>query len=120
MHPHVLVEYDGPRLVLYRWGSIDRIGIPNDPESNPALWYLARTSKFELEALAGGDLPMRDIFSRKNQIRAIEIDATGRALRAWNMVPDDVDQGVLPAIGAPLPAASRTVLSRLLSISEDG
>lgn len=112
--PTVLVEYDGPQLVLYGTEFGDRLGVLADSNSTHERWVLASASKLELEALARGGLPMRDIFSRKEALQVVDFSTPRKADATWRIDSARVPFGVLPAKGAPLPSASRMALLKRL------
>ena len=116
MKAEVLVEYEGPRVVLYRSPKVDRLGIVVEPGIDPEHWILSRVSKMELEALASGSLPVRDIFSQRETLRWLELDARGKPLRARTIRPLEIPSGMLPVKGALLPDTSRPRLIKLLHL----
>lgn len=112
----VLVELDGPQLVLYTSGDRRSVGILADEDEKSIRWLVVETSKLELEALARGDLPMRDVFSRKPVLRALDCDQSGKVTKYWLVPASEVPFGILPRKGAALPSGARTFLQKRLRL----
>jgi hypothetical protein len=119
MKAEVLVEYDGPRVVLFRSPKVDRLGIVVEPGVDPEHWILARVSKMELEELARGALPVRDVFSHRDDLRWLELDGKWKPLRARTIGCAEIPDGILPVRGAPLPDTSRPYLFKLLRLRKE-
>jgi hypothetical protein len=116
MRVDVLVDLEGPQLVLYSKGKQRHIGIFADSDGNAERWLIADTTLLELESLARADLPMRDVFSRKPRLRAVDFDSSRKAIRFWSIATTDVPVGILPVRGAPLPSSARKLLSQKLRL----
>lgn len=119
MRAEVLVEYDGPRVVLYRSKDVDRLGIVIDAGADPETWVLARVSQMELEMLALGSLPVRDVFSHKETLQALQLDVHGKTLATRDIEIGEVPPGALPIRAAPLPETSRPRLLKLLRLKDE-
>jgi len=114
--PEVLVEYDGPQLVLHRANLAIHLGLLADVDERAQRWLLAPMSRLELEALALGGLPMREVFSRKATLEVVDFKGSTALPLSWTIAIDEVPMGVLPARGAPLPSFARSHLRKLLKI----
>jgi len=108
----VLVEYDGPQLILRG----QNLGLLADADRNLERWLLTNVTKLELEALALGALPMRDIFSRKNSITVVDFAGLKSPRHSWTITPEQVPPGILPTPKAALPTSARAFLQKKLKM----
>jgi hypothetical protein len=106
----VLIEYDGPQLVILVDNSSYYLGLAADYNETSERWIHAKVSRLEIEALVRGSIAMRDVFTSKPALAVIDYDEDGNPKRTWGISPADIPAGILPLKGAPLPRAVRAEL----------
>jgi len=112
----VLVEYDGPQLALVEHSMGRSLALFADFLPDRVRWIFSATSILELEALASGGVAMRGVFSRKDNLRIVDLGARNKPLAVWSVEPGDIPQKILPVRGAPLPAFAREPLLKKLKV----
>jgi hypothetical protein len=112
----VLVEYDGPQLILFRAKDGDFLGLAVDSDEKIQRWLLAPASKLELETLALGNLPMCDVFSRKQSLVLVDFGRFTDPKALYPITIAEVPDDILPVSGALLPSYARTHLAKLLKV----
>lgn len=105
----VLVEYNGPQVVLADSPSGKLLGVAADEDEEVVRWIYAPVTGVELRALAAGATTARDVLI-KSHVYVIDTDHEERPVRAWRCDAAALDDGNLPDAGAPLPKASREAL----------
>lgn len=110
----VLVEIDGPQLVLAKGEDGSRsLGLFADShDDGRELWLFSPTTDMEIEALIRGAVSMRDAVE-KPTMALVEYDGD-RPTSVWGLRAQDVPRGVLPVPGADLPVQDRDELLRAL------
>jgi hypothetical protein len=91
------------------------VSLAADREGPIDRWLVTPVSRLELESLAMGYLPMRDLFSRKQTLLVLDM---GPMPKTWTVEPEHIPYGILPARGALLPTSSRTLIQRWLKLKE--
>jgi hypothetical protein len=108
VHEAVLVELDGPQLVVARDSVSGKrfLGLFADRDSDGSeLWLYAETSDLELEALHVGAVSMLNAVC-KNTLDLVEYKED-RPRAVWSVKPEDVPTGVFPVPNAKLPIVAR-------------
>ncbi len=105
---HVLVEYNGPQVVVARDNEGLKLGVAADDEEDSGLvrWLYAPLTDTEFKALVSGASTIRDALL-KPRVYVIDFGRDDRPLRAWEHASELLDETVLPRRGALLPKATR-------------
>ena len=108
---NVLVEYNGPQIVLARDHEGLKLGVAADDEEESGFvrWIYAPLTNTEFKALLSGASTIRDALL-KPVVYVIDFDVGDRPLCAWKYAREDLDEIVLPRRGALLPKATRAEL----------
>jgi hypothetical protein len=113
----VLIEYDGPQLILFNLGKSASFGLFCETGDQFDRWILSSVTKLELETLALGNLPMFDLFGRKDFIRVVDFDREWKPKHEWLVTPADVPRDILPESDVPLPDDCREFLCEKFGFS---
>lgn len=114
----VLVEYDGPLLAMFSPSTGSQaLGVAADWDESGERWVLADISSMEIEAMARGALPVREIFS-KEELNVVDFDQSGSFVGAWLVEPASIPTGALPSVGAILPREARSYLVKKHRVKE--
>lgn len=107
----VLVEYDGPQLVLLRDDNSRYLAVASDADERHIRWVQVHISDLEWVSLAQGLIPVREVFQKPtvwivDQYADGEMNDRGQEASGLDLVDDD-----LPDADALLPAALRRELA---------
>lgn len=94
----VLIEYDGPQLVLLSDDRGTRLATAVDELPDGARWIEVPLSNMEVRALRTGRAPLRDLMMR-DWVRVVDRDAGFNAREVW----EDVPLGLVPPDAFPAP-----------------
>lgn len=98
----VLIEYDGPQLVIIRDAEKQRyVGLSADSEGALERWIHVPITDMELEGLCTGGVTMRNVLA-KPRVEIADYNR-GRLANLSGAKLDRVPSGVLPLAGAYLP-----------------
>ncbi len=101
-YKEVLIEYNGPRLVLLEEHSMLFLSLCIDEDGSGTRWIQSRISQLEYQALMGGALAVRDALLKPGM--TLLESAHDEALQhAWQLNPRDIPEEILPEPGALLP-----------------
>lgn len=99
----VLVEYDGPQLVLTRGKSgACYLSVASDADESAVRWLHAPVTSVQLAALKRGATTLFDVF-RDAKLDVVDVAPNGDIVRAWVVGPDELDVAHLPLPAAPFP-----------------
>jgi hypothetical protein len=113
----VLIEYDGPQLVVLRDNSKRwHIGLAADHDASAERWIHAQVTEMELEALCTEGVTMRNVVC-KPTIEIVDY-VSGRPHSLWRVAPERVPAGILPLRGAYLPLEIGRLSMRELRIKQ--
>jgi hypothetical protein len=99
----VVLEYDGPQLVILEDGPDLFLALAVDGDEEVARWIHTPVSSLEIEALTRGAEPLRTAFLKPLMI-LVDVDVrTGQPRQAWEIDSRSVPEDALPDRGAPLP-----------------
>lgn len=105
----ILVEYNGPQIVLADSASGKYLGVAADEDETAIRWIYAPVTSVELRALAGGAVTTRDVIV-KPKVYVVDTDHSDNVTGVWECDAATLDDGNLPDRGALLPKAARDVL----------
>lgn len=114
----VLVEYDGPRLVLFssRNGAL-RLGSLLEMNKRGSRWLVANVSTIEAEAIARAMLPMREAFE-KESLAVLHLTSSGDPQAISEAMDSERSEDALPSPGALLPSDSRALLLKKVALKD--
>ena len=102
----ILVEYDGPQIVILKDGPREFLAVATDYDDQAVRWLQAPLSELEYRALMQGALTVRDALSKSNLILA-DYSYSNEPLRVWEVNPSLIPDAALPQKNAFLPISLR-------------
>lgn len=105
----VLVEYNGPQIVIADSSSGKYLGVAADEDETAVRWIYAPITSVELRALAGGAATTKDVIV-KPKVYVVDTDHSENVINVWTCDATTLDDGNLPDRGALLPKAAREAL----------
>jgi hypothetical protein len=102
----VLLQYDGPQLVVLSDGRQKYLGYVADELDNGIRWLHVPVSNLELKALHRGKLTLREALE-KAEINIVDVSHAGETSDVWIAPPLVVPLDCLPEPGLLLPAFAR-------------
>lgn len=102
----VLVEYDGPQLVLLTAGRRQFLAYAADEDGDLVRWIHAPVSEIEIKALNRGQITIRNAVA-KNELTVVDVNRSGTAVRSWVVNLASLPDEYLPDSDALLPQFAR-------------
>jgi hypothetical protein len=102
----VLLEYEGPKLVVLRDGERRFLGYAVDEIGGATRWLQVPISNLELKALHRGKATLLDVLA-KQEITICDIDLAGAVSRVWISPPATLPPDCLPDPEVTLPEFAR-------------
>ena len=100
----VLVEYDGPQVVLLRRDGGKALAVLADMDEAAARWVHAPISRTEERAIRAGAASLRSALLKPG-LEVTDVDLQGNARRSWTVDSGDLTDEQLPEPGATLPGS---------------
>jgi hypothetical protein len=101
----VLVEFDGPQIVIVGWGDRCDLAVLADADEEADRWLHAPISRTEERAVLEGAVSLRSVLV-KSDVRITDLDRAGNVIRSAAIAPEQLLDDHLPEPGALLPYAS--------------
>lgn len=103
----VLVEYDGPKVALWKGANdVLALGVVADEDETSVRWLLASTERVELDGMLLGALSVRDALTKHDAL-VCDVERDGKPTAAWRADWSRIPEDFLPSRGALLPSAVR-------------
>jgi hypothetical protein len=102
----VLLEYEGPQLVVLRDGEQRYVGYVADELEDGRRWIQVPVTNLEIKALHRGKLTLREVLE-KTELVICDTSPSGETLRLWLAPPASIPEDCLPDHGVELPEFAR-------------